>query len=165
MGITAGHIRLFSFFVFILIFCFAACRGVKTSATVETKTEDSLVIREIKSAGYESIPLNRVLIKIPVRDIAGLPSSAGYSGKDGRAGLDIVRLNDTVYVSAVCDSLQRRVEYYEMTLHQARHDAEMRVNVEKRNNVQMAFKWCLIGVLTGSAITVSVKKIFKKIRL
>jgi hypothetical protein len=156
--------RLVSFFIFlfILIFCLAACRGTQVSATVETKTRDSISLREIKSVGYENIPTARVFVKIPVRDIADLPAGAGYSEKNGRAGVDIIRQNDTIYVSAVCDSLLRRIEYYEMSLQKTRENSETRLKIERKNSVQTAFKWCLIGVLTGSGITILVRKLLKR---
>jgi hypothetical protein len=181
LTLLSGRLRrLFSFFMthglqirasgavglFIFIFCFAACRGAQTSAAVETKTKDSISIKEIRAIQYDNIPVERALLKIPVADMAGLPSGAGYSQRNGRAGLDISRHNDTIYVSAVCDSLQRRIEYYEMSLEQARRDSETRLEIEKTNGVQTAFKWFLIGVLTGSVITIlitiSVKKNIKK---
>jgi hypothetical protein len=158
-------LMLFSFFIllFILI-CFTACRGVKVSATVETKKTDSTVIKEIKSVEYESVPLSRASLRIPVSAIAQLSVGSGYFQTVGRASLGVTVQNDTVYVDAVCDSLQRRIEYYEMSMQQMRTETEKRLKIEKRNGVQTAFKWCLIGVLTGFGLTISVTKIIKKIK-
>jgi hypothetical protein len=156
---------LFSFFIlFILIFCFAACRGVKVTAAVETKITDSVDLKEIKSIEYGGIPREQVLIKIPVQAIAELPEGAGYSQREGRAGLDIRLRNDTIYVEAVCDSLQRRIAYYEMLLTQTRREEERYLRIEKKNGVQTAFKWCLIGLLTGFGITICLQKLLKKIK-
>jgi hypothetical protein len=158
-------LMLFSFFILLFsLICFTACRGVKVSATVETKKTDSTVIKEIKSVEYEGIPSAQASLKIPVSAISQLPAGSGYFQTVGRASLGVTVQNDTVYVNAICDSLQRRIEYYEMSLQQMRTETEKRLKTEKRNGVQTAFKWCLTGVLTGFGITVFFTKIIKKIK-
>jgi hypothetical protein len=101
-------------------------------------------------------------VQIPVKDIPNLPTGASYSDKSGQASVKVRVENDTVYVDAVCDSLLRQVETYEMELNRMRNEVETRLKIEETNNVQTAFKWCLIGVLAGSVITVIIYSIIKK---
>jgi hypothetical protein len=144
------------------ILCFAGCRGVKVSTAVETKYRDSTVLHEIRATEYAEIPSEKVELKISLKDIAQLPVGAGYSNREGRAGLNITVINDTIYVNAVCDSLRRELERYESRLQYARQETETFIKIEKKNAVQTAFKWCLIGVLAGSIITILISKSLKK---
>jgi hypothetical protein len=107
------------------------------------------------------IPSEKVALKISLKDIAQLPVGAGYSNREGRAGLNITFINDTIYVNAVCDSLRRELERYESRLQHARQETETFLKIEKKNAIQTAFK-CLIGVLAGSTITILILKSLKK---
>lgn len=42
-----------------------------------------------------------------------LPQGSQYRSDEGRAHVSVSVSNDTVYITGVCDSLQRRVEYLE----------------------------------------------------
>jgi hypothetical protein len=137
-----------------IILCFADCRGVKVSTAVETKFRDSSILHEIRIIECAEIPSEKVGLKMSLKDIVQLPSGAGFSNREGRAGLNVTFINDTIFVDAVCDSLMRRLEYYETMLLQAHSETETFLEIEKKNNAQTAFKWCFIGVLTGSIITI-----------
>jgi hypothetical protein len=108
------------------------------------------------------IPTSKAQVQIPVKDIPNLPPDASYSNKSGQASVKVRMENDTVFVDAVCDSLLRQVETYEMELNRMRNEVETRLKIEETNSVQTAFKWCLIGVLAGSVITLTITNLIKK---
>jgi hypothetical protein len=105
---------------------------------------------------------SKAQVQIPVKDISNLPPGASYSDKSGQASVKVRVVNDTVFVDAVCDSLLRQVETYEMELNRMHNEVETRLKIEETNNVQTAFKWCLIGVFAGSVITIVIYSIIKK---
>jgi hypothetical protein len=121
-----------------------------------------LQIKEVKEVKYEPIPESKAQVLIPVKDISKLPPGASYSDKNGQASVKVRIENDTVYVDAICDSLLRQVETYEMELNRMRNEVETRLKIEETNNVQTAFKWCLIGVVAGSILTIIIYSIIIK---
>ena len=100
-------------------------------------------------------------LQIPVSDIPALPQGASYTEKSGQANVKVRIENDTIYVDAVCDSLLRRVEYYEMELNRMYSEKETRLKIEDKNTVHLMFKWILIGVLIGSLLTIIITKFIK----
>jgi hypothetical protein len=78
-----------------------------------------------------------------------LASGASWSDRNGQASVTVRVRNDTIFVDAACDSLQRQVESYEMELNRARNAVETRLKIEEKNSVQSLFKWCAIGFLAG----------------
>ena len=117
---------------------------------------DSIQTKEIRRMKYEPIPASKVNLSIPVKDIPSLPVGASFSEKNGQANVKVRIENDTIYVDAVCDSLIRRVEYYEMELNRMHSERETLLKIEEKNNVQITFKWCLIGFIAGVVITIIV---------
>jgi hypothetical protein len=100
------------------------------------------------------IPEAKVRLSIPVKDISTLPEGASFSDKNGQANVKVRVENGIIYVDAICDSLQQRVNSYEMELNRVRSETETQLKIEKKNSVQIAFKWCLIGIFAGSVITI-----------
>ena len=102
---------------------------------------------------YYPVPASSVQLAIPVSEVVSLPPAASFSGRSGQANLDVSYVNDTLYIYAVCDSLQRRVEWYEMELNRTRLEMDTQLEIEQKNAVQTLVKWFLIGALTGALIT------------
>ncbi|GHT64555.1 hypothetical protein FACS189451_12210 [Bacteroidia bacterium] len=111
---------------------------------------------------YAPIPMSKAQLAIPVKDIPNLTLGASYSDKSGQASVRVRVENDTVFVDAVCDSLLRQVETYEMELNRMRNEVETRLKIEETNNVQTAFKWCLTGFIAGMVLTIIVVIKIKK---
>jgi hypothetical protein len=109
-----------------------------------------------------TIPETRTELSLPLENLSKLPAGSTYSNRNGQANVSLRFENDTIYVDAVCDSLSRRVEYYEMELNRMRNEAETQLKIEEKTPVQTMFKWCLIGVLIGSVITIIITKTIKK---
>lgn len=57
--------------------------------------------------------MSEVTLEIPADSILMLPSEASFTGKSGRANVEVGRRGDAIVVRASCDSLQVRLEYYE----------------------------------------------------
>lgn len=57
--------------------------------------------------------MSEVTLEIPADSLLTLPSEASFSGKRGRANVEVGRRGGTIVVRASCDSLQVRLEYYE----------------------------------------------------
>lgn len=57
--------------------------------------------------------MSEVTLAIPADSILILPSEASFTGKSGRANVEVGRKGDSIVVRASCDSLQVRLEYYE----------------------------------------------------
>jgi hypothetical protein len=110
-----------------------------------------------------SIPASRAQLSIPLNDLPRLPVGSSYFQASGQARLSARLVNDTVYLEAVCDSLARQVEIYEAQLSRTRSETETRLKIEEKPSVQTAFKWSLIGVFIGSAITILITRTLKKI--
>jgi hypothetical protein len=108
------------------------------------------------------IPASKVQLSIPVNDLARLPPGSAYSRTGGRASLRASFAGDTIYLEAVCDSLARLVEVYEAQLLRMQSRTENRLKIEETSNVRAAFKWCFIGVLIGSTITILITRKLKK---
>ena len=61
---------------------------------------------------------------VAVESLLELPAGASYRAKSGQAGAEVTVINDTVYVTATCDSVMREVELYEELYHAARDALE-----------------------------------------
>lgn len=57
--------------------------------------------------------MSEVTLEIPADSLLTLPSEASFTGKRGRANVEVGRRGGTIVVRASCDSLQVRLEYYE----------------------------------------------------
>ena len=148
--------------IFLIALSSTSCYGSKKMVQSQSVIKDSVQVKETKRVEYEPIPESKVQLAIPVNDISLLPPKASFTGKDGQANVKVRIENDTIYVDAACDSLSRRVEFYEMELNRARSETETRLKIEEKNAVQTMFKWCLIGVLIGFILTIIITKIIKK---
>lgn len=102
---------------------------------------------------YAPVPESKANLSIPVSIIEELPMGATYSEKSGQASVKVVVKNDTIYIDAVCDSLFRQVERYEMELSRVYSEKETEFEIKEKNTVFPVLKWLLIGVFLGSIIT------------
>ena len=95
--------------------------------------------------------MSRVDLGIAVPELMRLPENASYSRKSGRATVDVRLSNDTVYVSATCDSLQRLVEYYERKYQEATRKADTNrkavITASERGSDTVAVPWMILATL------------------
>ncbi len=113
--------------------------------------------------------MSEARIAIPADSLRSLPPGAEYRSVSGQASAVVRTSGDTVYVYAVCDSLQRLVERYERESSVARTASEDRSEravtaEERRTDTRRKTLTALIaGVAAGIAMTIVVKTKIRKI--
>lgn len=140
----------------------ASCGSTKKMTESTRSTVDSVLLKEVRQVINIPIPLSKVELKIPTQSLRSLPPGASFSEKKGQAGVKVEAIGDTVYVSAICDSLQVQCERYEKELTRIRSDTDKQVTELKKNTFQTAFKWCSTGFIAGVILTLIVIIIKKK---
>lgn len=129
------------------------CKVIKQ--TSDRQTVDSLRYSEKLTATPATIPMSKALLMIRTDDLRKLPPGAAYVNKSGQATASVQLKNDTLYVSATCDSLQQLVWHYEQELVRIRNDTE---HLETQSQpAESPFKWYLYGVLTGILLSIIIK--------
>ncbi len=92
----------------------ASGRKLEKSATErQMSAADSMVSVSVKRREAVKVPPSETNLKISVPDLTALPEGAEFSNRQGQASVRIRHGNDTVYVDAMCDSLQLLCEQYE----------------------------------------------------
>ena len=90
---------------------------------------------------------------VSVDSLLKLPQGAAYTRRSGQANIRVATRGDTVYITGTCDSLQRRVDYYEALYHAARaalKQRESEYNEERRERARPgAGGIFLLGLLCG----------------
>ncbi|MGN1211201.1 MAG: hypothetical protein ACI4TM_05905 [Candidatus Cryptobacteroides sp.] len=89
--------------------------------TVLQETVDSMVFHKVEA---EVIPQDSAQTLIPTRSIADLPDGAKFSSQSGRASVELTKQGDNVLVSARCDSVARKCEYYERVVFRQRNEID-----------------------------------------
>lgn len=152
-------------------------RGISTLAVTTREREE---LREVRGVIQEGIAAEESRISVSLASLADLPEGAGYSGKNGRAGVSISRRGEVIDVTGSCDSIWRQCMRYEIQsmvsqlevdslereLHAARrelqnysrtiemHKEEAGEMSERRpESVWTVLKWFLTGIATGGVLT------------
>lgn len=109
---------------------------------------------ELRLEKVEMVPQSEVRLAIPLDSLRQLPQTAEFHGKQGQANVIVRKGGDTVYVYAVCDSLQRRCDYYERIAAQYKTALEKQTETaseDHSNGIRTALVLFLIGVVVGLA--------------
>ena len=111
-------------------------------------------------------------LTISVDSLLRLPEGAAYRRSNERAHVEASRKGGVIYITGTCDSLQRRVEYYEALYHTARdalEQAEQSLLQEQQKKISTTPWWVglallMVGYAVGVAATIFVTKdkLFKK---
>ena len=111
-----------------------------------------------------TVPQSQVLLKIPIDDLLRLPKDAGYHDKRGQASAEVQFNQDTLYVSATCDSLQRMCSYYERKyeLYKGEYEnlmalRESELEEEPPDVIRVFFQGVLAGVLLTIVTIIFIK--------
>jgi hypothetical protein len=151
----------------ILIALFStSCRTAKQSLT-ETKSESQIdsLVSEVRLLKTIPVPEAKVDLTVPIQSILDLPTGASFVEKNGRANVSVRQDNDTIYITASCDSLQALVEYYERELTRIRADTSVSKTESKKEvltGIQSPFNLFSIGFIAGVVITIIISIKIKK---
>ncbi len=118
------------------------------------------------------VPKSQVHMAISVDSLLKLPEGAAYRESNDRAHVEATHQGGIIYITGTCDSLQRRVEYYEALYHTARdalEQAEQSLLQEQQKKISTTPWWVglallMVGYAVGVAVTIFVTKdkLFKK---
>lgn len=110
-----------------------------------------------------TIPASMAELGVPLDSLRELPEGASYTTRSGQAGLRLEVMDNRLYATATCDSLQSLVYELSERLHQAR-DELGRVDVTSEP-VAIPFavrcEWFMAGALTVLLI-LTIKRIKRK---
>lgn len=83
-----------------------------TQAATTSQSEEISVQRGVRS---EVIPPRTASVTVTEENLRNLPEGAAYTARDGALTLEARREGEIFRITAWCDSLARRIEYYEAT--------------------------------------------------
>lgn len=63
-----------------------------------------------------TVPESRTTIALTTDDLRKLPPGAKFTNKNGQASAQVTAKGDTIYITAICDSLQTLLYEYERQL-------------------------------------------------
>lgn len=157
--------------------------GMATTKSAERKEH-----RTIHAVTAEGIAEESATLDVLTESLRDLPDGAGYSARNGRAGVEIVNNGGRLTVTGRCDSINRLCVYYrDMSLEQsreidslqwevarlerinARHEAELATAREvqdsesERARGERRWPWALAGVMAGAAVAVPAVRLKDKI--
>lgn len=106
-------------------------------------------------------------LNLPIDTIRKLPERSMYYSRSGQASVEVQFVNDTITITAVCDSLQGRLEYYEIKLAEYEASNEMYKDYTEElkktrpkilQSILLAF---FSGILIGIILTIKIKQKLK----
>lgn len=146
----------------VVLFCSSCAASRKESSQTGTTASlayaDSL-INELRSKEIVTVPQSQVTLRIPIDDLRRLPKGSEFRDKSGQASASVQYDQDTVFVFATCDSLQRMCFYYERT---SRHYKEAYESLlalqqsELEEDPPDVVRIFLKGVLTGALLLIGI---------
>ena len=149
---------------------FTSCGVQKTSKVQEVdKThvaKDSL-LREVRSVEIVTIPRSEVSLNLPIDTIRQLPKRSMFYSRSGQASVEVEYVNDTIFITAVCDSLQGRLEYYESKLAQYESENEIyrdyveEIEKKRPDFIKLILLVFFSGIFIGIILTIRIKQKLK----
>lgn len=153
----------------------------------QQETEQKITKQEVT----EPVPAETSSLEIPTQNLLDLPEGASYNASSGRSSVEAKRVGNNIKVTSKCDSLARRVTFYEQTVFRqsntidslgmvilaqqttiAQYEAEAvarsAVTEEEEQTEKRAsnwHKWLLGGVLLGVALSIAACILWKRTRL
>lgn len=145
--------------------------GRMTQAATTSQSEEISVQRGVHS---EVIPPRTASVTVTEENLRNLPEGAAYTARDGTLTLEARREGEIFRITARCDSLSRRIEYYEATsvkqsrqvdslkrcLTEAREAYDLLADISSARQVQTLDErtrspahrggWMLLGMLLGA---------------
>lgn len=135
-----------------LVLSFQSCKPTRLSdshqdllQTKATEKVDSMKLAT-KVILKESIPASKAVIAVSLDSLIKLPLGAKYSVRNDRSTAEVSITGDTVYITAMCDSLERWVEYYE-----SMYSSTLEMYEESQHQFQQEYKkitgGCAVAVI------------------
>lgn len=100
----------------VALFCSSCATSRKESSrtgTIASQAYADSLISELRRQETLTVPQSQVVLKLPIGALRSLPKGAEFRDKSGQASASVQYDQDTVYIFATCDSLQRMCSYYE----------------------------------------------------
>lgn len=151
--------------------------GCATSRKASVATEESVrqvsadtLRSEVRQTWTETVPQEEAKLEIPLAELTNLPEKAEYRAKNGRANATVQNKGGTIVVYATCDSLQRQCEYYERQMASYKKALEQQKNEAITEKERSSNPWMMlliafiVGVATGTVLTIITRKIWQKVR-
>lgn len=105
-------------------------------------------------------------MRLPTSTLAQLPAGTGYSRKSGQATVTLTKLpNDSIEVTATCDSLARQVIVLTEELTRIRNETEVKEKPPQVINEPTGWQWFWIRtgqVAAAGLILIVIKRTLKK---
>nr|DAY23823.1 MAG TPA: hypothetical protein [Caudoviricetes sp.] len=142
----------------------ASCR----SPNGLTRSRDTDSLSAVKRFGMTlaPVPPGRAVLTVPTAKLGSLPIGAGYSGKEGRATVNVRRVSeDSLEVTATCDSLSRQVIYLQEELARTRSRTHVEERPAERISEPNGWQWFWIRmgqVSVGLFVLTLIKRRLKK---
>ena len=115
------------------------------------------------------IPMSVAQLKVPSTKLAALPPGAGYSVKSGQATVNLKKLsNDSIEVTATCDSLARQVILLTEELARIRNETELKEVPPQVVNEPTGWQWFWIRtgqLAVAGLILIVIKRYLKRRKL
>lgn len=93
--------------------------GTTLSGSLTLKKSGQKECRMTHAITAEGIAAESAKLNVPIQSLRDLPDGAGYTAKDGRAGVELRKEGDNITVTGRCDSISRLYHFYrEMSLEQ-----------------------------------------------
>lgn len=142
--------------------------SVATEESVKQVSADTLQ-SEVRHTWTETVPQEEAKLEIPLVELTNLPEKAEYRAKNGRASAIVQNKGGTIVVYATCDSLQRQCEYYERQMASYKKALDQQKNEARTEKERSSNPWkmlliaFIVGVATGTVLTIITRKIWQKV--
>ena len=139
----------------------------------EIRVDSAQTLHVVKEIKQQAVPADTATTKITISAIEDLPAGAKFTAKSGRAGVELRRTaGDTIVITAICDSLQLLVYYYEKELLIAnytisKYEDELKITQKekskKNDHTYLAYFFGLSSGLLIMFVVMNKKSLFEKI--
>ncbi|MDR1199067.1 MAG: hypothetical protein LBK94_08685 [Prevotellaceae bacterium] len=145
----------------VTLLCSCSSKKITTTAVtyenrqVKTAVDSATVRRVAKEVKAQPVTADTAKAGIAVSDIENLPEGAKFTEKSGRASVQLIRINDTVIITAICDSLQRLIYSYELEIENYKGKIEQKnsettvIETKTEKKTYSPFWAYLLGIGTG----------------
>lgn len=159
------------------------CDSASLAVTVRHSEQTGVQQESVLTVTKEPVAAESSIVRASLASLRDLPEGAGYSSRNGRAGVELARVGDEIVATGSCDSLAREVEWLwmenwftseradslasalEVKSSELERERETRAVLEREvsergsGGVRAAIKWLLTGVATGGVLTyITVKR-------